>query len=112
MPAEPIQPLSPEEQTQLAELQYREAMTAWSEGEDARLAKLAAIEPVANALGDLAAIDQTIGDLETAADNLDDDAANRTRRVAQILRYDACALLELHEQLQTPQPEPVAPATE
>lgn len=102
------QPLTEAEQSQLNDLQYRRAMAQWQEGEEAREAELAALEPVKTALGD---VERTIADLETSADALDGQNEQRVRRIVQILRYDARGLLARHEALSVGAPEPQAPGT-
>ena len=107
--SEEVQPLTPEEEAQLAWLQYRQAMTNWQAGEDARVAELAELAPVITALGDAATIDQLVSALDATKPDLNEDNAQRVGRVVQILRFDGGALAKRHEQLSTPAPQPEAP---
>ncbi len=108
--SEEVQPLTSEEEAQLAWLLYREAMTNWRAAEDARVAELAELAPVIAVLGDTAAIEQLVADLEAAKADLKEDNAERIRRIIQILRFDGGALAKRHEQLSVPAPQPEAPA--
>ncbi|WP_338445964.1 hypothetical protein V5F89_12515 [Pelagerythrobacter marensis] len=107
--SEEVQPLTPEEETQLTELQYRQAMTEWQTADDAREAELASLAPVVGALGDAAAIESLASTLEGAIEDLAEDNAKRLTRIVQILRFDAVKLANRHSQLQHPAPQPEAP---
>lgn len=104
-----ISPLTPEEEAQLAWLQYRQAMANWRADDDARLAELAELAPVIAALGDAAAIDQLVAELDATKPDLSEGNAQRVGRLVQILRFDGGALVKRHEQLSTPAPQPETP---
>lgn len=90
-------PLSPEESQQLAELERRRLMAEWSDREQARLAKLAQLQPVLDALPTAEEAGALIAALDTAIPTLPYAIGERVRRIRTILSLD---LVGLHAEVQ------------
>jgi len=100
-----------EDQAALAALQLKQADAAWADAEALRVAQLAAITPVATALGSPTSINATVASLKAARSTLDVDTAIRLDRVVQALSVDAISILNTAQKLSTAAPKPSDSAT-
>ncbi|MDE1917677.1 MAG: hypothetical protein KGJ57_18140 [Sphingomonadales bacterium] len=92
----------------LAALQAKQAQAAWEVSEADRVAKLAAITPIATALGTDEAINTMIAGLRTGRSSVDVDTALRIDRIVQIMGSDALSIMATAQQLAMPAPQPSA----
>lgn len=104
MPGYP--PLTPEEQAQLAQLSYQQALADWAAAEAARTAELALFAP----LDDCGDLDATLAALDAIdASNVGRDIKDRIGRIRIILNGDMRVLFDRRAALSVARPMPVAP---
>ncbi len=102
-------PLTEEEQAQLDDLNYRQAMADWEAAETARLTELALFEPLDDC-GDLPAIIAALTTIQES--DVGEDVKARIDRIKIVLNVDLQALINRRAVLSVPIPEPINPLGE
>jgi GAF domain-containing protein len=97
-------PLTPEQQSQLDQLNHQQALAAWQARETERLAEVAKFAPLDGTV-DLQALTEALEAVDGATTDL--DTRNRISRLRTILAFDLAALLSRLAQLQVAEPQPV-----
>lgn len=100
-------PLTPEEQALRDELNYRAELEQWQVLEDTRLAKLAVLAPLEDAVALPALLDK-LDSVETAA-TTDVELLARVSRIRTIMMHDLRAILAEIDRLKVPVPAPANP---
>lgn len=97
-------PLTPAEQAALAELNFRDALARWQEGEDTRLTTLATLVHI-DGLIDVPAAIAKLNMVESAVGSI--EMKNRVSRIRTILGTDLAALMAELDRVREPAPLPV-----